>query len=271
MVGSETASVEASFREGFVEADGFRIRYMEAGSGEPLVYLHGGGGLHLTEAHRLLSDRFRVVAFEIPGFGRSPENTRSASMAELAATMAQAAANLGLERYNLLGTSFGGKAGLWLAVQVPERVTALVLESPAAIRPEGGVPPPSAPEELAQRLYAHPERMAARPAFDADERARSRRLAMRVMGPARDPDLEARMRGLEIPVLVLFGTEDRMVPPEMGHIYMEILPNCSLIFVYDAGHEIGAERPEAFAEAVVDFLDRREAFVISEQDTVLFP
>ena len=78
------------FSEGFVEADGFRIRYMEAGQGTPLVHLHGAGGLRLTPAHDLLSRQFRVVAFEMPGFGQSPENTRTRDMPELASTMAMA-------------------------------------------------------------------------------------------------------------------------------------------------------------------------------------
>ena len=127
----------ADFREGYVEADGLRVRYMQAGHGAPLVHLHGAGGLRLTPAHDLLADRFRVIAFEMPGFGLSPENTKTRSMPELAATMARAAQALGLDTFNLMGTSFGGKTALWLAVQAPERVTALVLEAPAAIRPEG--------------------------------------------------------------------------------------------------------------------------------------
>jgi hypothetical protein len=116
----------AAFREGFVDADGFRIRYMETGRGTPLVHLHGAGGLRLTRGHDLLSRHFRVVAFEMPGFGQSPENTRTRSMPELASTMGQAAKNLGLDTFNLLGTSFGGKTALWLALQAPERVLALV-------------------------------------------------------------------------------------------------------------------------------------------------
>src|SRR4030095_3815861 len=94
-------------------------------------------GLRLTPAHDLLARRFRVVAFEMPGFGLSPENTKTRSMPELASTMARAAQALGLDTFNLMGTSFGGKTALWLAVQAPERVPALVLEAPAAIRPEG--------------------------------------------------------------------------------------------------------------------------------------
>ncbi|MGC2525570.1 MAG: alpha/beta fold hydrolase, partial [Stellaceae bacterium] len=155
-----------AFREGHVEADGFRIRYMAAGDGAPLVHLHGAGGLRLTPSHDLLSRQFRVVAFEMPGFGSSAENTRTRSQPELAATMAQAADALGLEQFNLMGTSFGGKTALWLAVQQPQRVRTLVLEAPAAIRPEGSEPPSGSPEEMARRLYAHPERVTPPPAAD---------------------------------------------------------------------------------------------------------
>ena len=79
---------DAAFREGFVEADGFRIRYMEAGQGMPLVHLHGAGGMRLTRGHDLLSRHYRVIAFEMPGFGQSPENTRTKTISDLAATMA---------------------------------------------------------------------------------------------------------------------------------------------------------------------------------------
>jgi pimeloyl-ACP methyl ester carboxylesterase len=70
---------------------------------------------------------------------------------------------------------------------------------------------------------------------------------------------------------VVFGTLDRVMPPEMGRHYKALLPNCHLVFVYDAGHLIGAERPEAFAEVVGDFLERREAFVISRRETLIYP
>src|SRR2546423_933557 len=79
---------------------------------------------------------------------------------------------------------------------------------------------------------------------------------------ARDPDLEGKLSGLSMPVLVLFGTEDQVIPTEMGRIYREKLPNCQLVFVYDAGHALDAERPEAFASVVLDFLDRREGFLV---------
>jgi pimeloyl-ACP methyl ester carboxylesterase len=261
----------AAFREGFVEADGFRIRYMEAGQGTPLVHLHGAGGMRLTPGHDLLSQHRRVIAFEMPGFGSSPENTRTRTMAELAATMASAVGNLGVDQFNLMGTSFGGKVALWLAVQQPERVDGLVLEAPAAIRPTGSEPPSGSPEEMARRLYAHPERLASVPVPDPAIQAKTRALVARLRGPDRDADLESQMRLLAVPTLVLFGTLDRVIPPEMGRFYKDLLPNCHLVFVFDAGHALSTERPQAFAEVTVDFLNRREAFVVSRTETLIHP
>jgi pimeloyl-ACP methyl ester carboxylesterase len=260
-----------AFREGFVEADGFRIRYMEAGEGTALIHLHGAGGLHLTRGHDLLTRHYRVIAFEMPGFGASPENTRTATMAELAATIAVAIKNLGIDRFNLFGTSFGGKVALLLAMQHPERVLGLVLEAPGAIRPAGHQPPSGSPQELASWLYAHPERLEPLPVPNAAIQAKTRALVLRLRGPDRDTDFETRMRGLATPTLVLFGTLDRLMPPEMGRYYRELMPNCHLVFVYDAGHAISIERPEAFAEVTVDFLERHEAFVINRTTTVIHP
>jgi pimeloyl-ACP methyl ester carboxylesterase len=259
------------FSEGFVDADGFRIRYVEAGQGSPLVHLHGAGGLRLTPGHDLLARHFRVVAFEMPGFGLSPENTRTGSMPELASTMARAVHGLGLDTFNLMGTSFGGKTALWLALQAPERVLALVLEAPAAIRPEGSEPPSGSPEEMARRLYAHPERLPAIPVPDPAVRAKIQALVARMRGPNRDADLESRLPGLTTPTLVLFGTADGVIAPAMGHHYKNLIPDSHLVFVYDAGHAISTDRPEAFADVVVDFLERHEAFVISRTDTVIHP
>jgi pimeloyl-ACP methyl ester carboxylesterase len=268
---AQTDTPGAAFREAFVEADGFRIRYRETGEGTPLVHLHGAGGMSLTRGHDLLSQKYRVIAIEMPGFGTSPENTRTRTTAEMAATMAAAVGNLGIDAFNLMGTSFGGKVALWLAAQQPERVQALVLEAPAAIRPAGLAPPSGTPAEIAARLYAHPERLPPRPPVDPAVQAKMRDLVMRVRGPDRDAELEAAMCGLSTPTLVLFGTLDRMIPSAMGRHYKELIPNCHLVFVYDAGHAISTDRPEAFADVTTDFLERREAFVINRTDTVIHP
>ena len=230
------------FREGYVEADGAPIRYLEAGEGTPLVHLHGAGGLRLTPAHEALSRRFRVVAFEMPGFGQSPDNPGTRTMADLAATMARAIEHLGVDACHVMGTSFGGKTALWLALQAPQQVRSLVLEAPAAIRPAGFTPG-----------------------------AASAPIALRLRGPDRDEELERRLPGLAAPTLVLFGTEDDVIPPAMGRLYKTLIPSCHLVFVYAAGHRISTDRPEAFTDVVLDFLERGEAFVISRAETVIHP
>jgi 4,5:9,10-diseco-3-hydroxy-5,9,17-trioxoandrosta-1(10),2-diene-4-oate hydrolase len=260
-----------AFSEGFVEADGFRIRFMEAGQGMPLIHLHGAGGMRLTRAHALLSRKYRVIVFEMPGFGLSPVNDRTQTLAELAATMGSAVAAMGIDRCNVLATSFGARVALWLALQQPERVQALVLEAPAAIRPRGHQPPSGTPEQIAHQLYAHPERAGSAGPVDPEVQAKQRTLTGRLRGPDRDPDLEARLRELTTPTLVLFGTSERLMPPEMGRHYKTLLPNCHLVFVYDAGHEISTDRPQAFAEVTADFLERHEAFVISRKETLIAP
>jgi 4,5:9,10-diseco-3-hydroxy-5,9,17-trioxoandrosta-1(10),2-diene-4-oate hydrolase len=270
-VAEQQKKVGSGFTEGYVEADGFRIRYAEAGQGSPLVHLHGAGGLRLSPTHDLLARQFRVIAFEMPGFGNSPENTSTRDMAALGLTMARAAGALGFDKFNLWGTSFGGKAALWLAVQAPERLSALVLQAPAAILPAGAPPAARTPQDMARLLYGHPERVPPAPRRDPAVLAKQQALVARLRGPARDGDLEARMKTLDVPTLVAWGTLDRMIAPETARLYKELMPNCHLVLVYDAGHALDAERPEAFAEVVADFLERHEAFVISRQDTVIHP
>lgn len=260
-----------AFQEAFVEADGFRIRYMVAGAGTPLVHLHGAGGLRLTRAHELLSERHRVYVFEMPGFGASAENTRSGSVIDLATAMAAALAQLGIESCDMMGTSFGARVVLWLAIRHPALVRAIVLEGPGAIRPDGHQPPSGTPQEIAQLIFAHPERAPSSPPLALNIREQQSALVRRLRGPDRDPELEAQMHDVTVPVLVVFGTLDRVMPPQMGRFYKMLLPNCHLVFTYDAGHEVSTDRPEAFANVVGDFLREHEAFVISRRTTVIDP
>lgn len=262
----------AAFTEASIEADGFHIRYRTAGQGEPLVVMHGAGGLRLGHAHDLLAEQYHVVLFEAPGFGQSPVNERTQSMSELAATMLEAVTNLGLERFHLMGNSFGGKLALCMALQQPQRIQTLILVGPAAIRPQGSAPPRTfTPEERRALLYAHPERQAPAAPIDPAVLDKQQTLVRRLMGPARDPALEGEMTDLEIPVLVLFGTEDRMIPPEMGRLYCDVLPNCNLILVYDAGHAVDADRPEAFVSVVSDFIQHQEGFIVNRQSWLIDP
>src|SRR5262249_32105314 len=132
MTQTPSALAPAWFTERTVSAGGFEITYWEAGSGDPLVVLHGAGGPRITPAHERLAEHRRMLYVQIPGFGADPPNERSQKLEDLAETIAEAAQGMGAERYALLGTSFGGATAAWIALLHPDRVSELVLESPAA-------------------------------------------------------------------------------------------------------------------------------------------
>ena len=114
-------------------------------------------------------------------------------------------------------------------------------------------------------------RLAAWLAIEATDQAEALVLVAPDVDLAGDPELEAALRTLEVPTLVLFGTEDRVVAPELGRVYNEIMPRCHFVLVYDAGHSIAQDRPEAVASVVGDFVERKSQFVHSAASSVLNP
>lgn len=271
-VGGATETPGAAFAEGSVDVEGYRARCWTAGDGDPLIQVHGAAGPRLTRAHELLAQRFRVVLLELPGWGPSPVHEGLGSARDAASFVWGAIDALHLGRtVSLLGSSIGGKVALWMAIQHPDRVAALVLEGPAAIRPLDHDLSKIPPHELPQRAFAHPERLPPLPPVDPEVQAKQRSVVGRWSGPNRDPELERHLAGLHTPTLVLFGVQDGLVPPEMGSVYRRLMPAAHLILVYDAAHAIQVERPEAFAGVVGDFLRRREAFVVSRESSVVAP
>lgn len=266
-----TTHIVPEFSESMAEADGFRIRYREAGTGEAVIALHGAGGLRLSGMHEILSASYRVIAVEIPGFGESATNTRSASLDELAHSILAFTRAIGLSKFHLLGNSFGARLAAWMALHAPDTVTSLVLLAPATIR-LGPIPQMRTPAEAAALMYAHPERQTPRGAPPSKEVAEKQQaLVARLIGPPRDPVLEDRLRTLNVPVLALFGTKDRIAPTDAAHLYREILPNCHTIFIYDTAHALDAERPEAVASVIADFLARQEKFLVNNEDALRHP
>lgn len=268
---AQAAQEGRHFTEGHVEADGFRIRYVEAGQGSPLVMLHGAGGLVVSKLHDDLARRYHVIAFEMPGFGLSRANLSSQSLQDLARTMAQATAQLGLNSYALVGTSFGGRVALWQTLQAPQAVDLLVLISPTAVLPEGYTLPAIAAMDIGEPSVAPPPGATGQPSADPRHLTQEISLLHRLRGTSRDVTLEEQLGEVQTLTLVVFGTADRVVPPAMGRLYRERLPNCHYVMVYDAGHDIASERPEALSNSVIDFLDLREAFIVSRRDGRINP
>jgi pimeloyl-ACP methyl ester carboxylesterase len=264
------AGTATMFAERSVEADGFDVRYYQAGVGEPLIVVHGAGGIRLTPALGLLARDFRVIAVELPGWGAEP-NDRSQTLGDLAETVAAAADAIGADRYHVLGTSLGGAVALHLALRYPERVVSLILEAPAQFR-AGARPVAEFPAaELVRAFRRHPERP---PAWQQpDPRARSWPVVERVLArtPPYDDTIAEQMRQCPVRTLVLFGTKDGVIPPENGRTYRRLMPNCSLQYVFDAAHAIQEDRAEAFADITGDFLRRGMHYLIPDEDMMINP
>ena len=256
-----------------VEADGFTIRYLETArksdDSAPVICIHGAGGLRLSPMHEMLAKTHRIIAFETPGFGASPANERSRDMVDLAATLCTAIAALDIRAYHLMGTSFGGKLATHMALREGEKVQSLILLSPAVFRPAAR-PSMGTPEERRKVMHAHPERFPLA-SSNPDVDSKQETLVRRLIGPPRDAALEEKLSGLSVPTLVVFGTEDRLTPPEMARCYRQHYGNAHLMLIYDAAHLVDLDRPEAVTEVVGDFLARKERFLVSERSGVIHP
>ena len=257
------------FQEKLVEADGFSIRYWEAGQGRPVVMLDRTG-YRDTLLHDALAEQYRVLSLELPGAGDSTANPVSKSVGDLAATMAKAAAAITTERYTLIGTSFGAHVALWQAIQSPDQVEALILVSSTAIRPQE-VPAGASTADVHKLMFAHPENAEKHAPLSSEIFAKESELVGRLTSGARDAEVEARLADIHCPTLAVFGQEDRFVSPEAPRVYREKIPNCNIALVYDAGHCIVGDRPEALRNTVLDYAEHWETFIVGHQTGVINP
>jgi pimeloyl-ACP methyl ester carboxylesterase len=83
-----------------------------------------------------------------------------------------------------------------------------------------------------------------------------------------DDDLVARLETLDVPTMVVVGTR---CAPEAGRAYKRLIARCDLVYVYDAGEDVAADRPEVFAALVSDFAARREGHVVRLESRELRP
>ena len=238
------------YTEGRVSVDGRELRYVEAGEGAPLVWLHGGFGLHSSAGTDLLAQSFRIVALEMPGFGSSSGLGSARTFDELSEEVAEGIDALGLPRFVLHGTSFGGATALHLALNHPDRVSRLILESPSAFRPPGWTPPDL--DTIRRGLFRHPER-ARRAQIDPVVMQQQRDLVNRLSLTVDRHALALRLGDLRVPMLVMFGDGDTLTPPELARMYCDGAPDCAFALIRDAAHVISSDQPEDYATTVRDF------------------
>ncbi len=96
-----------------------------------------------------------------------------------------------------------------------------------------------------------------------------RALVLAAAAPPANAALMERFAALKTPTLALLGTRDAEVPPEAGRRWRALLPGCHVVFLYDAGHDLAADRPDALADVVLDFLSDPGAFLVNRRSGVL--
>jgi pimeloyl-ACP methyl ester carboxylesterase len=278
---------EATLLRGFeprvASVDGVRTRYFVGGQGPPLVVVHGLGGaaVNFTLLAPLLARRHRVLIPDLPGHGKTEPLERADGLTAYADHVAALAELEGMFPAPLIGYSMGGVIALRLAVSRPKSVTGLALVAAAGIvsvsrRAEIWLAVTGAlrPAQIMTRFrgtFARRPRLRWLPfglwgAVDPPALAPEGVIGF-LEGPSQHTDVGMAGRALlrddprpdldhvRCPVLLLWGSRDRLVPLVDGFEYARRL-RAPIRTVPAAGHLLVGEQPHACAEILVDFLDR---------------
>jgi pimeloyl-ACP methyl ester carboxylesterase len=248
-----------------IEISGCKLSLRRGGSGMPLLYLHGTDGLVEWPAMLdTLAQEFDVIAPDHPGFGASEVPGWIDDVSDVAYLYLDTIEKLGLARLHVVGQSLGGWIALEMAVRSTARLRSLTLISSAGIHVKG-VPKADIfmidPEEQARLAYADAqagEAAAARAAADKyqDQAVLNRIASARFGWQPRffNPRLERWLHRVNVPTHVIWGEQDRIIPPAYGAAFHRLIPGSTLTTIPDAGHLPHVERADAVARAMHMFL-----------------
>lgn len=272
----------------FIEINGLKVHYKEMGSGQPVFILLHGFGTSLFSWHEVmetLSGYGRVIAFDRPGFGLTArpmsgewtgENPYSPeAQVDLVLSLMD---SLDVEQAIFVGNSAGGTVSVNVALNDPERVQALILVD-AAIYNGGGSPAWARPfldtpqmrhlgPLIARQLVARgpdlidlawhdPSRITPEilEGYRKPYLVNNWDRALWEMTAASHPlDLAGRLDELQMPVLVITGDDDRIVPTADSLRLAEDIPGAQLAVIPESGHLPQEERPGLFMDEVEMFL-----------------
>jgi pimeloyl-ACP methyl ester carboxylesterase len=250
-----------------------QLAYDDAGRGECVVLVHGHPFDRTLWEPQLaaLQRRFRVLAPDLRGFGRSPVTPGRVLMREYAADIEELLTALGVTRAAVVGLSMGGLVAMEMAAAAPERYWALGLVATTA-------QPPSAQDlrarderaEVTERegmgalidymhtgLYGPACPPAVRARVDAMMAAASPAgAAAALRGRARRPDYRPLLAALDLPALVVAGTADRWSDAAVTAEIVASLKRPELVAIDGAGHLPNLEAAAEFNEALLAFLGR---------------
>ena len=252
-----------------VEAGGRQIRYVVHGEGgEPILLVHGFGGdmgawMFNQDA---LAAGCAVYTMELPGHGGSSKDVGDGSLGVLAEAVLAVMEKTGAGHVHLVGHSLGGAVCLQVALEHPERVASLTLVAPAGLGAEinggyiaGFIAAQRRKEmtPLAQQLFADPAIVSRRMVedllrskrIDGVEAALGRIAQQQFGGDRQKVDLASRAGDLDVPVQVIWGAQDRIIPAA----HANNLEGAEVHLLEGAGHMPMMEQAAAFNELVLAF------------------
>jgi pimeloyl-ACP methyl ester carboxylesterase len=251
-------------------AKGCSCRVLVGGTGDPLVFFHGAGGL--LEDDPLvarLAERYRVHAPELPGYGESTGEELLEDMLDFTLHGWDVVDALGLDSPTLVAHSMGGMIAAEMACVSPSRVSKLALLAPAGLwldsHPVADIFGMT-PFELPAVLFHDPAAGAAMLGGGVDfsdtdaviaffvGNAKRLGTAGKILFPIPNRRLSKRLYRLTADTLVVWGESDRLMPPVYAEQWCSLIPGAELVTVPEAGHMLHLEQPDAVAAAVEKFL-----------------
>ncbi|MCS7047303.1 MAG: alpha/beta hydrolase [Gemmataceae bacterium] len=254
-----------------IDLHGRPVVIMQGGEGPPLVYLHStlGESFMWFPFHAGLARHFHVLAPTHPGFGQSGGFDQIDTIEDMAFHYVELFDALGLDEVILGGVSLGGWIAAEFAVRWPERVRKLWLaDAPGLWVPEQPLPDlfrfMQNRDQLRELLFHDPQGYMATLVIkkENDDQAmlvayqNMTVLARLVWDRPYDPKLASRLRRVHCPTLLLWGDDDRLVPPVYGEAYRKYLPHAEWKLIKNCGHLPMFEKESEFVAALTEFCKR---------------
>jgi pimeloyl-ACP methyl ester carboxylesterase len=249
------------------EVGGTRFRIYDAGSGPPVLVLHGWGGRieSMAPILRCLEGSFRTIALDLPGFGESPLPAETWGTPEYASFVGSVLERRGIDAADMVGHSYGAKTSLYLAATKPALAKKLILISSSGLRSA-----PSA-KVRAKRALSRVGREAARlgPPGKALQRSLYRRIASSDYQDAGElratlvkvvnEDLIDMLPRVKASTLLVWGSRDDSVPLAHARTMEAKIPDAGLVVFEGAGHFPYLDEQDRFCRVARSFLAPAEA------------
>ena len=265
------------------QVNGIELAYREEGKGHPLLLVHAFPLSSAMWEDQLdaLSAHFRVIAPDLRGFGATAPGSGAASLDLHADDLAGLLDYLGVEKASVAGLSMGGYVSFALLRRHRGRIERLILaDTRAGADNEEGQQRREKNAQLAEQQGAGalaeqmlPKLLAAsataelrehvQKIIEANDRAG---LAAALRAMAARPDSTPLLASIELPTLIIVGSEDALTPPSEAHAMNAAITSSQLVEIAGAGHLSNLEDPAAFNAAVADFLSPYHAFRAPDED-----